>query len=269
MNTIADSDVFYLIPYIKKIMINLQKKKETSLCRKKDRRCHYLLLWEASLTVEASFSATAFFLVLFSLLTLFQMMFVFHQVQFSLADTVWKYETMGTKLGTVNGILENKVLIQWNEKESVCFVKHREKIPFIGSSFAGVSFYQQMKINDYKGRSMVPDKSFDKEYVFITENGRVYHRKRSCVYLNPDIQGVNYQRVAALRNESGGIYKSCKSCCGKKIPEMLGTVYITSYGECFHLNKGCPGLKRTIRRVERAEVGGMLPCSKCATETGG
>lgn len=264
MNIKADSDVFYLIPYIKKIMINLQKKKETSLCHKKDRRCHCLLLWEASLTVEASFSATAFFLVLFSLLTLFQMMFTLHTVQFSLADTVWQYETMGTKLGTVNGVLENQVLIQWNEKDEICFVWHREKIPFIGSSLAGISFYQQMKINDYKGRSMVPDRSAAKEYVFIAENGRVYHKKRNCVYLNPDIQGVRYQRVAVLRNESGSRYKSCKSCCRKKTPESGETVYITSYGECFHMNKLCSGLRRTVRRVELDKVGSMPPCSKCA-----
>lgn len=270
MATKVDRDVFYLEKYNKNKMINLQINKVAPRHRAKnqDRGYPCLLLEKGSLTVEASFCATAFFLALFSLLTLFQMLAEVHKIQMCLANTVWQYETLGTKLGTVEGLLKNSILIQWDEEEEICFVKRKEEIPFIGSRFLGISFYQQMKFNTYAGRSMVSGGANEEGYVYIAQNGSVYHKDKDCVYLNPNVQSVKHQRVSRLRNDSGSKYKHCKSCCGETIITDSMLVYLTPYGEHFHISKNCSGLKRTIRRVEVTKVGNMPMCSKCAEEEG-
>ena len=222
------------------------------------------LLFSGSFTVEATFSATLFFLVLFSLLHLFSVLFGICQVQMRLASAVQQYECFGVKSGTVEGILKQSVLIQWEEEEELCYVRQKKEIPFLGGQFFGISLYQQMRISDYKGKSMASSQGAEERYVYITENGSVYHFDRGCVYLNPGIQSMHYSRVEEQRNRSGGKYKSCKSCCrGADITGMM-VVYITPYGDSFHLDKGCSGLKRTIRKILLSKAGSMPPCSKCA-----
>ena len=261
----VDRDVLCFDKPFFDFLINLRSKKEASRYKITSQNRGYpcLLLKKGSLTVEASFSATAFFLALFSLLYLFQLLTGINQVQMSLGDAVWQYETLGTKLGTTEGILKHSCLIQWDEEKEICYVKRREEIPFIGGSLFGVRLYQQMKINSYQGRSMISGSKDKTEYVYIADYGKVYHKNRGCVYLNPSIRSLEYCRVAEQRNISGGKYQICKSC-GKDVKytdSMI--VYITPYGDCFHSVSNCPGLKRSVRRVELSKTGNIPPCSKC------
>lgn len=48
-------------------------------------------------------------------------------------------------------------------------------------------------------------------YVFLTEHGSVYHRKRSCKHLNIDILPVSGRDVGAKRNKDRKIYDTCKN----------------------------------------------------------
>lgn len=242
----------------------LHRSKETPPNIKKQNRGRPCLLFYGSLTVEAAFSVTLFFLALFSLLYLFSMLFGICQVQMRLASAVQQYECFGVKSGTVEGILKQSVLIQWEEEKELCYVKQKKEIPFLFGQFFNVSLYQQMRISDYRGKSMVSSQGAEERYVYVTEKGSVYHFDRGCVYLNPGIQSMHYSRVESQRNRSGGKYKSCKSCCrGAEITERM-LVYITPYGDSFHLDKRCSGLKRTIRKILLSEAGNMPPCSKCA-----
>ena len=50
-------------------------------------------------------------------------------------------------------------------------------------------------------------------------------------------------------------------CCEKKTSK--GTVYITDYGDVYHEEIGCSGLKRTVYLVEIEKVGQRQPCGKC------
>lgn len=264
----VDRDVLCFDKPFFDFLIDLRSKKEASRCKITSQNRGYpcLLLKKGSLTVEASFSATAFFLVLFSLLYLFQLLTGINQVQMCLASTVWQYETLGTKLGTAEGLLKYSDLLRWDEEKEICYVRRREEIPFIGGSFFGVRLYQQMKINPYQGKSMVSGSKDKKEYVYIADYGKVYHKNRGCVYLSPGIRSLEYRQVASQRNISGGKYQICKSC-GKDIVFTDGMViYITPYGDCFHSVSNCSGLKRSIRRVELSKTGGIPPCSKCVKE---
>lgn len=98
------------------------------------------------------------------------------------------------------------------------------------------------------------------KYVYITETGRAYHQSRNCHYLDLSIQQTNKDQISALRNISGGRYYACPLCAKSGIGDI---VYITDYGDCYHYDLLCSGLKRTIQAVPISEVGTRTPCSKC------
>lgn len=97
-------------------------------------------------------------------------------------------------------------------------------------------------------------------YVYITETGTVYHKNRSCSYLNPSIRNISAGELENIRNKGGAIYYACPLCDGKVIS---GNCYITDYGTSYHTSITCSGLKRTIYEVKLSEVGGRGACSKC------
>lgn len=98
------------------------------------------------------------------------------------------------------------------------------------------------------------------ELVYITQSGTVYHRERSCKYLNPSIQLISRDRAQNGENENGKRYTACQICGGAG--EL---VYVTAGGERYHNTVTCSGLKRTIRSVtlEEAITAGRHACSGC------
>ena len=100
----------------------------------------------------------------------------------------------------------------------------------------------------------------DEETVFVTPNGRVYHRDETCTYLLPRVRAVSAAGLGAARNESGGRYYACETCR----PGRSGTLYITEYGNRYHSSRNCSTILRTVREVKLSQVAGrMAPCSKC------
>lgn len=100
------------------------------------------------------------------------------------------------------------------------------------------------------------------DYVYVTKNGTVYHRSRSCSYLDLSIQAIEAATVDARRNKSGSKYYACSGCAAKGDTDI---VYITDYGTSYHQNLACSGLKRTVYLVLLSEVGGKGACSKCGS----
>lgn len=100
--------------------------------------------------------------------------------------------------------------------------------------------------------------------VYITETGRVYHEALQCTYLKLSISQLKGEDVERLRNESGGRYKPCEKCCRDTVCRPDQTVWITNFGDRYHINRGCSGLKRRIRTIWLEEAGTRTPCSKCA-----
>ncbi len=97
------------------------------------------------------------------------------------------------------------------------------------------------------------------ELVYITESGTAYHRSLDCKYLNPTVRRVTKEGVGKARNKDGAKYYSCEYC-GKKSGQ---TVYVTDYGNRYHSDLNCPGIKRTIKTVPISEAIGRHPCSEC------
>lgn len=104
------------------------------------------------------------------------------------------------------------------------------------------------------------------EMVFVTLEGSVYHLTRECSYLNPSIQRIEYETLQIWRNESGGIYYPCERCKARNAGKK-DSVYITDYGEKYHLDRNCSGLKRTVleKTKEEALKEGKKGCQKCAS----
>ena len=98
------------------------------------------------------------------------------------------------------------------------------------------------------------------KYVYITETGRAYHQTRNCHYLDLSIEQTDKNQISVLRNASGGRYYACPLCAKSGLGDI---VYITDYGDCFHYDLLCSGLKRTIQAIPISEVGARTPCSKC------
>lgn len=221
--------------------------------------------WEqASYTVEAAFVVPLGFLVLMSLSCLFTGAVKQNNVQRALLKTVQAYGMTQSRTSALQGIADQKVLIRWKEQggeELVC-TDYYQRIPFLGSRLFGLHRYQQMTAVDYSGLSMVSDEEGD-YFVYIAENGQVYHMDRECTYLRPRIRQDTVLALKGKRNQSGGIYYPCESCCRSETQPAGIQVYYASYGERYHIRADCSKLKRTVRSVRRSKVGNLPPCSKC------
>jgi hypothetical protein len=123
----------------------------------------------------------------------------------------------------------------------------------------GISVFQESKSRKWTGSTGSTDDADD--WVYITENGTVYHSTRECSYLDLSIQNVSYGQIESLRNKNQHKYYACE-LCGGEIPVMQ-MVYITDYGTTYHTKLECSGLKRTIYQVQKSEAETMGGCSKC------
>lgn len=112
----------------------------------------------------------------------------------------------------------------------------------------------------YDVTRQISDSAEEDPMVFVTETGTVYHLDRNCSYLNPSVEAVSAETAAGRRNHSGGKYYPCGSCGAGS---GQGQVYITEYGDSYHSQLNCSGLKRTIYTIPLSEVGGRGRCSKC------
>ncbi|MBR1478556.1 MAG: hypothetical protein IJ608_11435 [Lachnospiraceae bacterium] len=100
------------------------------------------------------------------------------------------------------------------------------------------------------------------ETVYVAENASVYHENRNCTHLSLRISEVNTFDIPGLRNENGGKYTACEKCAKGLTPY---TLYIGAEGDRYHFDRNCPGLKRTVYSMTKAEaVKKYRPCSRCS-----
>ena len=98
----------------------------------------------------------------------------------------------------------------------------------------------------------------------MTEQGKVYHIKRTCTYLEPTVNALPYQLLAEKRNSSGGKYYACDFCTEQASYAEGQMIYITQYGNRFHVSATCSAIKRNIRTLSKEEAAKVYPvCKKC------
>ncbi len=128
----------------------------------------------------------------------------------------------------------------------------RVELPFFGSYQKAE--HVRIRQKGYTGRDPTENQSVpaDAEYVYVAENGVVYHTDRNCTYIS--LHPVAGSISAA--KEQG--YLPCRYCGA----DAGSAVYITPDGEVYHATPYCSRLKRTVYRKRKSEVD-LPPCSKC------
>jgi hypothetical protein len=230
-----------------------------------EKRGNRLSGWqEGSYTVEAALVVPFGFLVLMSLSCLFGILLHQNEIQMGMVRAVQTYGSTKSTTSSMELLWSNQVLLRWEDTADgkICYVDRSETVPFLGLGISGLHRYQQMVARDYSGVSMVGDNTGE-ETVYVAANGKVYHRNRECTYLRTRIQSFTVTEVTSKRNQSGGIYYPCESCCKSQTQSSGTTVFITSYGDRYHNNKQCSKLKRTVREISISKVGNLPACSKC------
>ncbi len=127
---------------------------------------------------------------------------------------------------------------------------------------SGIWIDQSVCCRAWTGRGAAPETESDEDdavYVYVAENGVVYHTSDSCTHLRLSIHSAPVEDIPSLRNRSGAKYYPCERCGGT----CSGTALIATDGNRYHSDRDCPGLKRTYEKVRLDET--SLPCcSRCA-----
>ncbi len=133
-------------------------------------------------------------------------------------------------------------------------------LPFIGSHASGGG--GELKVKAWNGYHGFGGENPQDIYVYVTENGVVYHRDPGCTHLLLSVRQVAYADLGSCRNQDGGRYTACEKCArGEHDPAV---VIIAREGDRYHLDPNCSGLKRTVERIRLSEAGGRRPCSRCS-----
>lgn len=144
-------------------------------------------------------------------------------------------------------------------------------IPILPERISHLYLEQRLRTHVWIGRELdscgedadKEQKEEDAKTVYVTENGSVYHTSKDCTYLDLSIRQISKDSVESERNNSGSKYGCCPFCA--KYAGAQQTVYVTDYGENWHVSLACPGLKRTIRQMDISEVGNLPLCTKCGS----
>lgn len=152
-----------------------------------------------------------------------------------------------------------------HDNEIILKVSYTVKNPFDFFGIGKIKIQQQCVSGAWLGEddSSISNESADDTIVYITISGSVYHMDKQCSYLNPSIHNVHYSGIESQRNVSGGKYYPCERCVKDAVSD---TVYITGYGERYHVDVNCSGLKRSIFSVPLSKVSEQRACSKCGGE---
>lgn len=121
-----------------------------------------------------------------------------------------------------------------------------------------IKITQRAKVKDWTGNNITKQK----DLVYITKYGKVYHRSKECSHLILYISKIKYGDVESSRNDYGEKYTSCEFCGNKKLSESAG-VFITTDGSRYHTDLQCSGITRNIIEINIKEVGNRKPCSNC------
>lgn len=132
------------------------------------------------------------------------------------------------------------------------------------SSLAGFrSFYMSNRccVRLWNGYDVTAEQTKDSvSYVYVAENGAVYHKDRSCTHLQLSVHSIDRGELEDLRNQWGQKYGSCDKCGRGEIPD---TLYVTDEGQCYHYSEDCSGIKRTVTSLAMEEAADYRACSRC------
>ena len=104
-----------------------------------------------------------------------------------------------------------------------------------------------------------PNKNTD-NWCYISEFSSVYHKSRECSHLRINLYSCVKDDLENRRNQYGERYRPCEKCC-KGVGEIC---FICVYGNRYHEDRECSGLKRMVRVIPMQEaIKKYPPCKDC------
>lgn len=214
---------------------------------------------KASMTVEAALVIPMFLFASLMILSLIDMMNQYMSGEKKIHSLVREGCVMGAaKSGSINGQDGDLIRLNVTYPVSPTIKGPGYRVFFIENHCMAHIF------NGYGIGSFDVSKEGDM-YVYVTKTGSVYHKKRSCKYINVSIQEAAGKDVSKKRNLDGGKYYPCSICAKKMTKKQLleTSVYIADYGTNYHTKINCSDLKRTVEVIPLSKAGKYRPCSGC------
>lgn len=239
----------------------------------------------ASLTVEAALAMSIFLFVVIALFSFFFVLRTQIQVQTALEQTgnqlvalpeeaslltasvFFQANLSSTKtdtnlvIGGPEGISLVHSTVMGHEPMIDLVAVYRIRLPFFPEERVQLNMIQRSRKHAFGDANFGGEQT---DYVYITPQGTVCHESMYCTYLRPKTEAVKFIYVSQLRNQNGSRYEACAFCCGE---EAADTVWITRWGENYHVSSYCRGLWHQVEQVKRSDVSDMKMCSKCGEET--
>lgn len=209
---------------------------------------------EASMCLESALSFSFFLIFFLNILSLI-LLFTSYTKQLEELHSEGKEKAIHSYL--FNQLLPGEEVINLKNRIEV-----RSPFPLLGFDKGNLQVGCVVKPWTGYGGGMVAGGQETEEMVYKTENGSVYHKKRSCTHLSLSIQMLSYQDEIM----KGRRYSPCEYCYAQGEEEnqnQILAVYITNFGNRYHKSVSCQGLKRTVECVPVSQVEGMPQCSKC------
>ena len=223
------------------------------------RKSHKICRQEGSATVEAALALPLFLIVCVMLLSMVDMTRTYVREEEKLYEQTRKAAVYGV-IGSAAGIRGSTDMVEF-------YKPYRAAPPLKGPGFRHFLMVNHCKAHIWNGYDN--SKGFlseeDPAYVYVTEEGSVYHRRRDCSHLNVTIKSIPPGKMGAQRSEDGSRYYACPICTKgmKKSDLSKMTLYVASYGIKYHVRLTCPNIKRTVYVVPFSQVNGKPACSEC------
>ena len=240
-----------------------------------------------SMTVEAALVVPLFFLAMLCLVYSFEIMAVRIEIRgalYSAGKEIGEQSYISSVLSATNlkqriidhvgkerienSIIEDgadglhcfKTLI--NEKTDVMqlSVEYSVRVPIVLFELPSISYEETLRIKGWTGNGIDAEEDKQREVVYITENGTVYHKQMSCTYLDVRVRGIIAHTIEEARNASGGKYYECE-LCGKG--SHVGILYVSEYGTRYHTTLSCSKIKRNVYAIPLEDARGRKGCEKC------
>lgn len=217
---------------------------------------------KASMTIEAAFSLPLFLLAVLMLISLIDMMNTYTKQQEKLYEKTRQIAVYASLGGN---------LTEDSCSDYISFSIPRVVHPKVkGPGYQSLILTNHCKAHIWNGYHGSPSNALPtkQEYVYVTKNGSVYHKKRSCSHLNITVLQTTAKQLQSERNEDGSKYKVCPLCARGLTKKELSaySLYITPYGDRYHIRLQCSNLKRTIKVVPLDQVAGRGACMECGGE---
>lgn len=140
-------------------------------------------------------------------------------------------------------------------------------IPFIPDNLVQFDFIQNTSLKLFNGIETFYTDTDEKETVYITPKGTVYHTQKYCPYLRKYTDIILESALDTYEQKTGKHYYPCSYCSKYYKPENDSTIYISRTGNSYHYTCECYHLNSTVYEFNINDIpDSYTPCQRCSAE---